>query len=227
MCDVNPEYKPYVRYENGKKVLYVRILKALYSMIESALLWYTLFTEVLQKEGFVLNPYDSCVANKVINDKQCTVGWYVDDNILSHVETTVVDKVLATIEGYFPGLSIERGNKLNFLGMEIDIFEKGKLKLGTVQYLKNMIEELEEILSEYGESLDRQYPHPAAKWLFTIKPDAKPLEESKGDVYRSFVAKLLWVEKRSRPDIEPTVLFLSTQVKLPTKDDWHKFKRLM
>ena len=60
-----------------------------------------------------------------------------------------------------------------------------------------MIEELEEILSEYGESLDRQYPHPAARWLFTIKPDAKPLEENKGDVYRSFVAKLLWVEKRS------------------------------
>ena len=187
MCNVNPEYKPYVRYENGKKVLYVRILKALYGMIESALLWYTLFTEVLQKEGFVLNPYDSCVANKVINNKQCTVRWYVDNNILSHVETAVVDKVLATIEGYFPGLSIERGNKLNFLGMEIDFFEKGKLKLGTVHYLKNMIEELEEILSEYGESLDRQYPHPAAKWLFTIKPDAKPLEESKGDVYRSFV----------------------------------------
>ena len=40
--DVNPEYKPYVRYEHGKKVLYVRILKALYGMIESAVLWYGL-----------------------------------------------------------------------------------------------------------------------------------------------------------------------------------------
>ena len=196
-------------------------------MIESALLWYKLFTEVLQKEGFILNPYDACVANKTINGKQCTVGWYVDDNILSHVETTVVDEVLATIGGYFPGLSIERGNKLNFLGMEIDFFEKGKLKIGTVQYLKGMIEELEEILKEYGESLDRQYPHPAARWLFTTKPDAKPLKERKAEVYQKFVAKLLWVEKRSRPDIKPTVSFLSTQVKLPTKDDWHKFKRLM
>jgi hypothetical protein len=164
-----------------------------------------------------LNPYDSCVANKVIKGKQCTVGWYVNDNILSHVDPKVVDEVLATIEQYFPGLSIERGNKLNFLGMEIDFFEKGKLKLGTVDYLKNMIEEFEEIISKYGESLDRQYPHPAAKWLFTIKPDSKPLEESKGDVYCSFVAKLLWVEKQSRPDIEPTVSFLSTQVKLLLK----------
>ena len=31
--------------------------------------------------------------------------------------------------------------------------------------------------------------------------------------------------KPSRPDIEPTVGFLSSRVKLPDKDDWHKLKR--
>ena len=227
MCEVNPEYVPHVRMENKNKVLYVQILKALYGMIESALLWYNLYTEVLQKEGFELNPYDRCVANKIINDKQCTIGWYVDDNIISHVDGTVVDGIINKIEGYFPGLAIEKGKSLNFLGMEIEFLCNGKLKLGTVQYLKDMIEELEEILKEYGELLDRTYPHPAAKWLFTIKPDAKALDEAKADVYRSFVAKLICVEKRSRPDIEPTVSFLSTRVKEPTKDDWHKFKRLM
>jgi hypothetical protein len=67
-------------------------------MIESALLWYTLFTEVLQKEGFVLNPYDSFVTNKEINGKQCTVGWYVDNDILSHVDSKVVDEVLASYD---------------------------------------------------------------------------------------------------------------------------------
>jgi len=66
MCDVNPEYKDDVRYENGKKVLYVQILMALCGMIESALLWYTLYVEVLHKEGFEINPYDRCVTNKVI-----------------------------------------------------------------------------------------------------------------------------------------------------------------
>ena len=38
--------------ENGKKVLYLQILRALYGMIESALLWYKFYTEVLHKEGF-------------------------------------------------------------------------------------------------------------------------------------------------------------------------------
>ena len=66
MCDVNPEYKEDIRFENGKQVLYVQILRALYGMIESALLWYSLYIGVLQKEGFVVNPYDKCVANKMI-----------------------------------------------------------------------------------------------------------------------------------------------------------------
>jgi hypothetical protein len=214
MCDVNPEYKDDVRYENGKKTLYVQILMALYGMIESVLLWYTLYAEVLHKEGFEINPYDRYVANKVINDKQCTIAWYVDDNILSHVETSVVDSVIDTIEGYFPGLVVKRGKDLNFLGMEIGFLEKGKLKLGLVQYITSMIEELEEALEPYGENLDRNYPHPAARWLFTVKSDTEDLAKEKADVFRKFVAKLIWVMKRGRPDVEPTISFLrSTRVK--------------
>jgi len=90
-----------------------------------------------------------------------------------------------------------------------------------------MIEELEEVLKPYGENLDRDYPHPAAKWLFTVKADTDKLLEENADIYRKFVAKLIWVMKRGRPDVEPTVSFLSTRVKGPDKDDWHKFKRLM
>jgi hypothetical protein len=42
MCEVNPEHLKSVRYESGKKTLYLRILKAIYGMVESALLWYDL-----------------------------------------------------------------------------------------------------------------------------------------------------------------------------------------
>ena len=52
MCDVNPEYKQHVTYEKGKKVLYLRVLRALYGCIESALLWYNLFTTTLKDLGF-------------------------------------------------------------------------------------------------------------------------------------------------------------------------------
>ena len=42
LCDVNPEYKKYVRYEQGVKVIYLRVLRAIYRLIELALLWYNL-----------------------------------------------------------------------------------------------------------------------------------------------------------------------------------------
>ena len=111
--------------------------------------------------------------------------------------------------------------------MEIGFFQKGKLTLGLIQYLCGMIEELEEALEPYGETLDRDYPHPAAKWLFTVKPGIEELNEGKADIFRKFVAKLIWVMKRGRPDVEPTTSFLSTRIKAPDKDNWHKFKRLM
>ena len=38
MCGVNPDYKTYVKYDNGKKVLCVKVLRAIYGCIESALL---------------------------------------------------------------------------------------------------------------------------------------------------------------------------------------------
>jgi hypothetical protein len=48
MCEVNPElYLPYMIKERGEKVLYLRVLQAIYGCIESALLWYNLFANTL------------------------------------------------------------------------------------------------------------------------------------------------------------------------------------
>ena len=69
MCDVNPQYKKYVIEDNRKRVLYVRVLKAIYGCIESSLLWHELFSNTLKDLGFEINPYDRCTANKIIDGK--------------------------------------------------------------------------------------------------------------------------------------------------------------
>ena len=67
-------YSKYVQVgRNNKKVLYVRLKKALYGLLRSALLFYQKLSKVLEDEGFVKNNYDSCVANKIINGKQMTI----------------------------------------------------------------------------------------------------------------------------------------------------------
>ena len=51
MCDIIEEFRQYVRYEKGKKGLYLRVLREIYGCIESALQQYNFHTQTLKAEG--------------------------------------------------------------------------------------------------------------------------------------------------------------------------------
>jgi hypothetical protein len=57
----------------GKAVLYVQLDKAVYGMMKSALLVYSKLVADLTSLGYEINPYDPCVANKIINGKQMRI----------------------------------------------------------------------------------------------------------------------------------------------------------
>lgn len=48
--------KQYVIYKNGEKVIYLELNKALYGMLQAALLFWRDLTKALKKWGFILNP---------------------------------------------------------------------------------------------------------------------------------------------------------------------------
>ena len=140
MCEVNPEYIKNVIIVKGKKVLYLEIFSALYRCIESALRRYELYSESLHKEGFVINLYDTCVANNMINGKQCTIVWYVDDSNVSHVDPEVVSEVINLMKKYVGDLSITRGKEHRFLGMNITMIDDKKLKNEMKEHLQESID---------------------------------------------------------------------------------------
>lgn len=220
MVEVNPIYATEVRVERGKKVLYVRLIRALYGCMESALLWYNLFSEKLQKLGFEINPYEKCVANKIINGKQCTIAWYVDDNKVSHEDPKVVTEIIKEIESYWDGLTVYRGNKLTFLGMDIEFNDDRSVTISTPEYIDEAIE-------HFGEDVSIKVISPATKNLFEVDEASTPLDRKKQDIFHSVVARLLWIMKRSRPDLETAVSFLCTRVSCSTTEDWNKLKRVL
>ena len=55
--------------EGGKRILYVRLKKALYGCMQSAILWYDTFKGCMEDMGFKINKYDPCVSNKMIDGK--------------------------------------------------------------------------------------------------------------------------------------------------------------
>ena len=80
LVEINPkQYRPYVFYENKKKVLYVQVLRAIYGMLEAALLWYKKFRKELEQQGFEFNPYDPYIANRTRRGSQHTILFHLDD----------------------------------------------------------------------------------------------------------------------------------------------------
>jgi len=220
LCEVNPQYKEHVRIVNGKKILYVKILRAIYGCIESAMLWYNLYTETLKRMGFILNPYDRCVANKLINGKQCTIVFHVDDNKLSHADEKVVTEIIKEISKHFGDLAVTRGRSHNFLGIDILLGEDGLVEI-------SQHDQVQEALNKFGETYDHHVSSPCANHLWDVNENAEKLSKEKSDLFHSIVAKLLYITKRSRPDIETAVAFLTTRVSKSDIDDWKKLKRLM
>ena len=92
-------YKKYVTVNSkGELVLYVEALNALYGIMKAALLFYIKFVENIKSIGFQLNPYDPCVANKIVDGAQLTFVWHVDNIKVSHIYGGVVTRMEAWLK---------------------------------------------------------------------------------------------------------------------------------
>ena len=79
-------------------------LNALYGIMKAALLFYIGFFENLQSIGFQMNPYDPCVANKIVDGSQLTVVWHVDNLKVSHVDRGVVTRMAVWLKNTYERL---------------------------------------------------------------------------------------------------------------------------
>ena len=75
--------------------------------------------------------------------------------------------------------------------------------------------------------IDRRAKTPAKHDLFYVDNKSEILSKEKAEVFHHIVAKLLYVSKRARMDIDLAVAFLCTRVAKNTEEDWLKLKRLL
>lgn len=225
LTKVDPKtYLKYMVKENGKSVIYVTLKKALYGTLQAALLFWQSLTETLEEMGFKANPYDQCVMNKIIDGKQCTILWHVDDLKISHVDKAVNEEILRRLNlryGKEAPLTVTRGKVHDYLGMTIDYSVEGKVMIKMLDYVL-------EILDEAPVDMNGEAVTPAAEHLFTLNEvDPEKLDEPGSELYHRLVAKLLFLSKRSRPDIQTAVAFLTTRVRGPDTDDYKKLSRVI
>ncbi len=108
MIKTNPIlYRQYTVLEKGRSILYLRLQKALYRMMKSALLFYKNLVAELQDMGFEINPYDPCIANKMVKGSQMTIRWHVDDLTISHLKQEEIMQVVQQIRGWLYGMEMD------------------------------------------------------------------------------------------------------------------------
>ena len=100
LLDIAPRfYKPFVTKDKKENfILLIRCLNAIYVTMIAGLLFYKKFRKTLLREGFEINPYDPCVANKTVNGNQQTIRWHVDDCKFSHRDKRVNVRFILVIK---------------------------------------------------------------------------------------------------------------------------------
>ena len=91
----------------------------------------------------------------------------------------------------------------------------------------DMSEYLKETVEEFPEDVSKETPTPASLYLFEVNENAIKLTKDKKEIFHRTTAKLLFVSRRGRPDIQLPIAFLCTRTTKSDEDDWKKLKRLM
>jgi hypothetical protein len=159
----------------------------------------------------------------MIDGKQCTVLWHVDDLKISHVDPNVQTTIIGLIDEEFgkeSPITVTRGKAHDYLGMTLDCTEKAKVKI-------KMTDSVAKMLKDLPEEFDGKAATPAGDDLFKIDEDSPKVDEKRAQLFHTHTAKTLFICKRARPDLQTTVSFLCKRVKDCWEDDYKKLKRML
>jgi hypothetical protein len=151
---------------------------------------------------------------------QCTICWYVDDLKISHVSKDVVEHIVSKIEERYGKMTVTRGNKHTYIGMDIEFMGNGEVQILMKDYIQ-------EAIDMFPEDCTGVVSTPAANHLFKVNPTGTRLSEDRRKLLHSITAKLLFVSKRARPDSQVPIAFLTSRVTKADIDDWGKLWRLL
>ena len=142
-----------------------------------------------------------------------------------HADPKVNDELIAKLRQKYDSsagkMKVVRGKLHEYLGIKFDYGTKKVVKIEMKDYIKKM-------LQEFPDTLNNKCNTPAKEWLFKVRENNFEilLDENKAEDFHTQVAKMLFLCKRARPDIQTEVEFLETRVKQPNEDDWKKLTRV-
>jgi hypothetical protein len=194
----------------------------------------------LTKQGYKINPYDGCVANKMVKGKQITICFHVNDCKISHESSKVIDDTINWLQAEYESIfedgsgaiKVYRGKVHKYLGMLLDSSHRGQCCVSMYDNVDIILEAFDSAVKRYDDGYlkvgkRRSKLSAAPDNLFVVNKDCKKLSDEVAAAFHTIVAKALYVTKRARPDTSLAIAFLTTRVRAPDTDDWEKLCHLM
>ncbi len=210
LCKLHPEY---IKFKNNDGRILTTLLRALYGLRVSALLWYQTLVKCLTDNSYIISKHDSGVLYKVgSGERRIYVMIHVDD-ILAIGEQQDIDQLQAILKNNFHNITMNKGNTLHYLGMVINR-DMGKRECKLTQ----------PALAE-AVALNIASSTPASENLFESNEFDEKLDSEESLKYRSILMQVMYL-CRTRPDIKLPTVFLTTRMQNPTKSDLEKLNKI-
>ena len=185
-----------------RKQYVLKLRKNLYGLKQAGLNWFEYLKAGLTERGFVQSEVDPCVFYR----SDAILLVYVDDCIILSKESKVVDSIVQSLAtGQDPNDPMKKFSKQyvltndggikNYLGVEVDSREDGKIELRQ----KRLIERIIESVGLEKDILAAAKPTPVVKPL--LNKDLEGLPRKYDWNYRSIVGMLGYLQGSTRPDI--------------------------
>lgn len=138
------------------------------------------------------------------------------DDILAVVDEKEAEILKQSLEERFGSVQFEIGERLSYLGIQIDIIDEGTM-IDMSFYVSQVLEGAQATIKQ----------SPGMKTTFTVTEDSRKFTEKERKLFHSKVAKLPYLAKRARPDLLTVVSFLCTRVQVATEEDYQKMDRVL
>jgi hypothetical protein len=200
-------------YPNGTIIMEVK--RALYSLVESAMLWYKELSSTLIADGFENIKSDKGVFRKKVGAEDIIICIHVDDIFTSSTSIKLEESLWNLLRSKYDGIKVQKGNELNYLSYNIKYDqENGIIKLSKENYLKSLIKE---------HNITIGSTTPTDNNFLSVNDKNELIDVT------TFKSKLMQVAylRDVFPEIDFAISFLNTRANKPNKSDEVKLTHVL
>ena len=149
--------------------------------------------------GFNINPYEPCVANKIIDGQQMTICYCVYACKLSHRRSKVNDQMIkwlrqeyeSILEDRSGKMTVSRGKVHKYLGMTLDYNVRGQVQITIIDFLDKVLIAFNKVEPKGGGTKTSAAPEN----LFKVDEYCEKLPHSKTVQFHNLAAKTVYDTK--------------------------------